>query len=139
MNKAMNEKQKQITTTETTNSLNPPNPKEQGAAQADADGIKRYKEAVQEALDREYCEFLYSQSMGSWKYWIWADQIASEVGLSEEQQTAAQKEVYDEFGKEADPSKWNIFLHGTPEERRALQAEIAFDLYGPEPDEEPRA
>lgn len=89
------------------------------------ESIQRYKEAVEKALERRYMEFLYSQSMGSWKYWLYADRLGKELNLSDEQVHTAVEDVYAEFARRANPREWNIFLNGTPEEVTTLQDEIA--------------
>lgn len=107
-----------------------------GASQTPpTESIQRYKNAVKEALERDYLEFLYAQSMGSWKSWAYAEHLRKELSLTEEQASAIEAELYKEFGKTADPSDWDIFLNGTPEQRKALQDAIASEMYGHDPNE----
>jgi hypothetical protein len=96
--------------------------------------IQHYKDAVREAVECDYIEFLHSTSVGGWKYWSYAGHLARRLGLTEDQKRQAQKEVLDEYGKTTDPSAWNIFLNGSSEERRALQDSIAWEMYG-DPDQ----
>ncbi len=86
--------------------------------------IERYKDAVKEALERQYMEFLYAQSMGSWKAWSYTRHLRGEMGLPDEQAHAALEEGYAEFAKRANPREWAIFLTGTPEQKRGLQEAI---------------
>jgi len=99
------------------------------------ESIELYKDAVKEALEREYREFLYAQSMGSWKRWAYVDQLRKALSLTEELTQALQEEVYEEFGKSADPSDWDIFLHGTQEQVKNLQDAIAGETFGDDPNE----
>lgn len=99
-----------------------------------SESIQRYADAVKDALEREYLEFLYS-SMGSWKLWAYVAHVEKELSLTEEQARVAQEEVVEEFRKSADPNIWNIFLNGTPEQREALQDAIACEMYGDDPNE----
>jgi len=111
---------------------------EGGASQTlPTESIPQYENAVKEALERDYLEFLYAQSMGSWKSWAYAEHLRKELSLTEEQARAIEEEVYKKFGKTADPSDWNIFLNGTPEQRKALQDAIACEMYGEDPYHEP--
>jgi len=98
-----------------------------------SDSIQPYKDAVKEALECEYLEFLYSQSTGSWKRWAYVTHLEKELSLTEEQSRAVQEEVVEEFRKGADPSDWDIFLNGTLEQRKALQDAIACEMYGEAP------
>lgn len=100
------------------------------------DSIQQYKDAVKKALERSYLEFLYSQSMGSWKSWAYADYLCKKLGFAEEQAGAIEAEVYKEFGKTADSGDWDIFLNGSPEQRKALQDAIAYEMYGEGPYDE---
>jgi hypothetical protein len=97
------------------------------------ESIQQYKDAVKKALERSYLEFLYSQSMGSWKSWAYADYLCKELRFTDEQARAIEAEVYNEFGKTADSGDWDIFLNGSPEQRRALQDAIAWEMYGEDP------
>ena len=97
------------------------------------ESIQQYKDAVKKALERSYLEFLYAQSMGSWKSWAYADYLRKELGFTEERARAIEAEVYKEFGKTADSGDWNIFLNGSPEQRKALQDAIAYEMYGEDP------
>jgi hypothetical protein len=98
-----------------------------------SDSIRPYKDAVKEALEREYQEFLYSQSMGSWKRWAYVTHLEKELSLTEEQARAVQEEAVEDLRKSADPSDCDIFLNGTPEQCKALQDAIAREMYGDDP------
>lgn len=50
--------------------------------------------------------------------------------LGEEVVKKAVDDAYVEYGKDQDPRTWNTFLSGTPEERKALQDEIAREICG---------
>jgi hypothetical protein len=97
------------------------------------ESIRQYKDAVKKALERSYLEFLYAQSMGSWKSWAYADYLRKELSFTEDQARAIEAEVYEEFGKTADSGDWDIFLNGSPEQRKALQDAIAYEMYGEDP------
>jgi hypothetical protein len=97
------------------------------------ESIHRYKDAVKKALERQYMEFLYSQSMGSWKFWAYADLQRKELNLTEEQAHTVVEEVHEEFAKSADPHDWDIFHNGTPEQKRNFQEAIAYEMYGEDP------
>ena len=102
-----------------------------------SESIRRYKDAVKEALECRYMEFLYSQSMGGWKYWVYANPLGNELNLTDEQVHTALKEVYADFARRANPREWDIFLHGTSEQVAALQNEIAREVseyYAAQPD-----
>ena len=52
--------------------------------------------------------------------------------LGEEEVATAVNEAYEEFGKGIDLRTWKIFREGTPEERQALQDEMAREMSGTE-------
>lgn len=97
------------------------------------ESIQRYKDAVKRALERDYLEFLYAQSMGSWKSWAYVEHLRKELGFTEEQARTIEAEVYEEFGKTADSRDWDIFLNGSAEQWKALQDSIAYEMYGEDP------
>ena len=97
------------------------------------ESIQRYKDAVKKALERDYLEFLYAQCMGSWKSWAYAEHLRKQLGFTDEYARRIEGEVYEEFGKTADAGDWDIFLNGTPEQRKALQNAIAWEMYGEDP------
>jgi hypothetical protein len=79
---------------------------------------------AQAALDSEYWVFVTSQ-IGSTDLRVQPfaynriSRIASLLGEAEVQKVVAQVEK--EFGEAQDPKVWEIFLHGTADERRQLQ------------------
>jgi hypothetical protein len=97
------------------------------------ESIQRYKDAVKKALERDYLEFLYAQSMGSWKSWAYAEYLRKELSFTDEYARRIEGEVYKEFGKTADATDWDIFLNGTAEQRKGLQDAIAWEMYGEDP------
>ena len=96
---------------------------------------QQYKDAVRKALEREYLQFLYAQSMGAWKSWAYVGHVKKQLSLTDEQARAAQKEVFEEFRENANPSEWDIFVNGTPEQWKALQDAIAREMYGDDQNE----
>lgn len=58
---------------------------EKVSSETSAEPIQQYKDAVRNALKREYLEFLYSQSMGSWKSWAYVGYLRRELNLTDEQ------------------------------------------------------
>ncbi len=79
---------------------------------------------VKEALDYEYFEFLYAQT-GSTELRLipYAWRRVNRIGelLGEERAKKAVEEAYAEFGKDQDQRSWEIFMHGSSEDREALQ------------------
>ena len=71
--------------------------------------------------------------MGSWKSWAYADYLRKELRFTEEQACAIEAEVFEEFGKTVDSGDWDIFLNGSPGQRKALQDAIAYEMYGKDP------
>ena len=82
---------------------------------------------VKEALDYEYFKFLYAQT-GSTELRLipYAWRRINRIGelLGEERAKKAVEEAYAEFGKNQDQRYLEIFLHGSSEDRKALQDEI---------------
>ena len=92
------------------------------------ESIQRYKDAVKEALELEFVEFIYSQPRASWKSWTDVGERRKELNLTAEQATSALEEVYEEFAKNVNPRDWDIFQNGTPEERRKLQDSTYWEM-----------
>jgi len=82
---------------------------------------------VKEALDYEYFEFLYAQT-GSTELRLipYAWRRINRIGelLGEERAKKAVEEAYAEFGKNKNQRDWEIFMHGSSEDWKALQDEI---------------
>lgn len=95
--------------------------------------IQLAKHWAKVAIDIEYFWFCYEQPSSSeirLRPFAWrrVNRIADVLG-----DEAVQKAVdaaYEEYGKRQDARTWNIFLNGTPEERKALQDEIAREIAG---------
>jgi hypothetical protein len=82
-------------------------------------------------INIDYFWFCYQQTGSSEMRrgrfaWRRVDRIADVLG--DEVVKAAVDKAYEEYGKDQDPRTWNIFLNGTPEERTALQEEIAREM-----------
>jgi len=82
---------------------------------------------VKEALDYEYFEFLYAQT-GSTELRLipYAWRRVNRIGelLGEERAKKAVEKAYAEFGKNKNQRDWEIFMHGSSEDSKALQNEI---------------
>ncbi len=82
---------------------------------------------VKKALDYQYFDFLYAQT-GSTELRLipYAWRRINRIGelLGEERVKEAVEEAYAEFGKNQDQRYWEIFMHGSSEDRNALQDEI---------------
>ncbi len=82
---------------------------------------------VKEALDYEYFEFLYAQT-GSTELRLipYAWRRVNRIGelLGEERAKKAVEKAYAEFGKNKNQRDWEIFMHGSSEDSKALQDEI---------------
>ena len=96
--------------------------------------IQLAKYWAKKAIDIEYFWFLYEQTGSSDRRirafaWRRVSRIAELVG---KEVNEAVKQAYDEFGegfKSAEGKRaWNIFLNGTPEERKALQDEVYAEM-----------
>jgi hypothetical protein len=80
------------------------------------------------AIEAEFFGFIYACS-GSTEIrlipfaWRRVDRIADCVG--EDEVGNAVEEVYEELAKTRDVRTWQIFRNGTPEERQAIQDEVA--------------
>ncbi len=86
---------------------------------------------VKESLDYEYFAFLYAQSSSSgFRLSAYAWRRINRIGelLGEERVKEAVEEAYAEFGKNQDQRYWEIFMHGSSEDRKALQDEIQREL-----------
>ena len=82
---------------------------------------------VKEALDYEYFAFLYAQSSSSgFRLSAYAWRRIYRIGelLGEERVKEAVEEAYAKFGKNYYQRDWEIFMHGSSEDRKALQDEI---------------
>jgi len=82
---------------------------------------------VKEALDWEYFDFLFATS-GSTEIRLipFAWRRVNRIGelLGEERAKKAVEEAYAEFGKDRNQRDWEIFMHGSSEDRKALQNEV---------------
>jgi len=82
---------------------------------------------VKEDLDYEYFEFLYAQT-GSTELRLipYAWRRINRIGelLGEERAKKAVEEAYAEFGKNKNQRDWEVFMHGSREDRKALQDEL---------------
>jgi carboxypeptidase C (cathepsin A) len=48
--------------------------------------------------------------------------------LGDDETNAAVQQANANYGEDVDPHIWHVFLHGTPEERSALQEEIEREM-----------
>src|SRR5215472_13285604 len=85
------------------------------------------------AIEMEYRIFLYSCSYScsselkqSTFAWARVGRISDLVG--KEEVDAAVDAVYETFGAKENKKTWQIFLHGSPGERAALQADTALRI-----------
>jgi hypothetical protein len=90
--------------------------------------VKHYEE---KALDHEYFCFLYATYGSDWEREIYfaRRRIARIVDLlGEDTVRSVVSEVATEFAKKENPRAWQIFCHGTAEERRSFQDEVQHEV-----------
>ena len=86
---------------------------------------------VKKDLDRAFFEFMcatYAGSTLSFSAYAWSriDRIGELLG--EESVKKAVEEAYAEFGKDKNQRHWEIFMHGSSEDRKALQDEFQREI-----------
>ena len=90
--------------------------------------VKHYEK---KALDHEYFCFLYATYGSDWEREIdFARRRIARIAdlLGEDAVGRVVSEVATEFAKKEDPRAWQIFCHGTAEERRSLQDEVQHEV-----------
>ncbi len=76
---------------------------------------------VKEALDYEYFDCLFIPYA-----WRRVDRIGELLG--EERAKKAVEEAYAEFGKDKDQRDWEIFMHDSSKDRKALQDQLQREM-----------